>query len=61
MRKKMNDKLALNRETVRTLTQLDMTGIAGGQTGTGCSNITDTCETCFGPSCRTGGAGSVCC
>jgi hypothetical protein len=52
MRKKMNDKLALNRETLRTLTKLDMAGVAGGQTGTICSNVTDTCETCYGPSCR---------
>lgn len=52
MRKKMSDKLALNRETLHTLTRLDMSGVAGGQTGTGCSNPTDTCVTCVGPSCK---------
>jgi len=60
MRKQMNDKLSLNRETLRTLTGLDMSGIVGGQTGTLCSNVTDTCDTCFGPSCR-GTATSACC
>ena len=56
MKKKFNDKLALNRETLRNLTGLDMKGAVGGYTdgtcGTGQSNITDTCETCIGPSCR---------
>lgn len=67
MRKKMNDKLALNRETLRTLDHLNMAGIAGGQTGTICSNVTDTCETCVGPSCKGGTTtlttttGSSCC
>jgi hypothetical protein len=54
MRKSMNDKLALNRETLRRLSGLEMAGIAGGQTGTLCSNETDTCVTCYGPSCRGG-------
>jgi len=56
MKKKFNDKLALNRETLRTLTGPDMRGAVGGFTegtcGTGASNPTDTCETCVGPSCR---------
>ena len=55
MRKKMNDKLALHRETLQTLTRLDMSAVAGGQTGTICSNPTATCDTCVGPSCRAGG------
>jgi hypothetical protein len=61
----MHDKLALNRETLRTLTRLDMAGIAGGQTGTICSNPSDTCDTCFGPSCAsaptTANGTSACC
>ena len=65
MRKKMSDKLALNRETLRTLTRLDMSGVAGGQTGTICSNESDTCDTCFGPSCAsaptTANGTSACC
>ena len=56
MKKKFNDKLTLNRETLRNLTGLDMKGAVGGFTegtcGTGASNPTDTCETCVGPSCR---------
>jgi ribonucleotide monophosphatase NagD (HAD superfamily) len=61
VRKKMNDKLALNRETVRTLTRLDMSGVAGGQTGFICSNPSDSCDTCYGPSCGGGATTSVCC
>jgi hypothetical protein len=53
MRKKMNDKLALNRETLHTLTRLDMSAVAGGQTGSICSNPTLT-DTCVGPSCNGG-------
>jgi hypothetical protein len=65
MRKKMNDKLALNRETLRQLNGLEMSGIAGGQTGFVCSNNTDTCATCYGPSCAsaptTANGTSACC
>ena len=65
MRRKMNDKLALNRETLRTLDRLDMAGVAGGQTGFGCSNPTDSCATCYGPSCAhdptNTTATSICC
>ena len=64
MKKMMKNKLALNRETVRTLTGLDMVDVKGGWSGlctTGGSTVTDTCETCVGPSCRAGGTGSVCC
>ena len=69
MKKKFNDKLALNRETLRTLTGPDMMGAVGGFTqgtcGTGASNPTDTCATCVGPSCHGGAttttAGSSCC
>ena len=65
MRKKMNDKLALNRETLRRLNGLEMSGVAGGQTGTICSNDTDTCVSCYGPSCphnpTTTTATSLCC
>jgi hypothetical protein len=57
MKKKLNDKLTLNRETLRNLTGLDMSNVKGaaytdGTCGTGQSNVTDTCETCIGPSCR---------
>ena len=51
MRKKMNDKLALNRET---LTRLDLSGVRGGGTTatTGESNSVYSCGTCAGPSCN---------
>ena len=56
MKKNFNGKLSLNRETLRTLTGNDMIGAVGGFTeglcGTGQSNVTDTCQTCVGPSCR---------
>jgi|GEM_PF-2231684 len=58
MKKMMKNKLALNRETVRTLTGLDMVNVNGGWSvfcTTGESNPTDTCATCVGPSCRAGG------
>jgi hypothetical protein len=65
MRKKMNDKLTLNRETLRTLDGLNMAGVAGGQTGSICSNPTFTCDTCVGPSCKgdptTHTTNSLCC
>ncbi|HEV7508963.1 MAG TPA: hypothetical protein VGS07_29070 [Thermoanaerobaculia bacterium] len=67
MKKKMNDKLALHKETLRTLTGLDLAGALGAATTrtTGASNITDTCDTCFGPSCHdntnTNTFGSACC
>jgi hypothetical protein len=57
MKKKMNDKLALNRETLRTLAGFDMAGVAGGGSAlctTGGSTVTDTCDTCVGPSCNAG-------
>ncbi len=54
MRKKMNDKLALNRETLHTLTRLDLSGVLGGGTTvtTGESNSVYSCGTCAGPSCN---------
>ncbi len=58
MKKLLNDKLALNRETLRTLTGLDMFDAKGGGSAlctTGGSNPTVTCDTCYGPSCRAGG------
>lgn len=69
MKKKFNDKLALNRETLRNLNGLDMSNVKGGvytdgTCGTGASNPTDTCATCIGPSCRyvvTTTANSLCC
>ena len=59
MKKKFNDKLVLNRETLRNLNGLEMSNAKGGDftdgtCGTGASNPTDTCDTCFGPSCRRG-------
>jgi hypothetical protein len=63
----MKDKLYLNKETVRTLTGLDLADALGGGTTrtTNTSNITDTCDTCFGPSCHGGTTtntfGSACC
>ncbi|HEX4965646.1 MAG TPA: class I lanthipeptide [Thermoanaerobaculia bacterium] len=53
MKKKLNDKLALNRETLHTLTRRDMRDAMGGGTtsDTNTSNVTDTCATCLGPSC----------
>lgn len=54
--KKLNSKLTLNRETLRTLNPSDLSGAAGGVTdGTACtsgSNTNATCDTCFGPSCK---------
>ena len=67
MKKKLNDKLALNRETLRTLTGLDLMDAQGGGSRlctTGGSTVTDTCETCIGPSCGAGGGAttaSYCC
>lgn len=49
MKKKLNGKLALNRETLRTLEDRQVTMAAGGVTAfctTGASNVTDTCESC---------------
>ena len=48
MQKKLNGKLVLNRETLRSLSQNELYDVQGAQTGTICSNPTDTCETCFG-------------
>ncbi|HEX3553824.1 MAG TPA: class I lanthipeptide [Thermoanaerobaculia bacterium] len=68
MKKKLNDKLALRKETVRMLTGLDLAGAYGGGTtsNTNTSNVTDTCATCIGISCQhapitTGNTTSVCC
>ncbi len=55
MKKKLNGKLSLSRETLRTLDNRNMAGVQGGATvwcTTGGSTVTDTCETCVGPSCR---------
>lgn len=48
MQKKLNGKLVLSRETLRSLSQNKLYDVKGAQTGTLCSNPTDTCETCFG-------------
>ena len=48
MQKKLNGKLVLSRETLRSLSQNELYDVKGAQTGTICSNPTDTCETCFG-------------
>jgi hypothetical protein len=66
MKKRFNDKLALTKETLRTLTGLDVIDAKGGVSAlctTLTSTPTDTCETCVGPSCRPGGgtATSSCC
>lgn len=68
MRKKINDKLALNRETLRTLTHFDLFAAqgGGGTSTTGESNSNATCATCVGPSCNgnnptTGTGTSLCC
>ena len=58
MQKKMNRKLVLSKETLRTLTQGEMFDVKGAQTGTICSNPTDTCETCFG--CTATNRASIC-
>jgi hypothetical protein len=47
MRKKLNRKLALSKETLRTLSLGEVYIVKGAQTGTGCSNPTDTCESCI--------------
>lgn len=56
MKKKIEGKLNLNRETLRSLDQRDMAAIAGGVTdGIACTNTSNsnaTCDTCFGPSCK---------
>lgn len=47
MQKKMNGKLVLSKETLRTLTQDEIFGAKGGQTEDSiCSNITYTCDSC---------------
>ena len=66
MKKQMNDKLSLNRETIGRLSGLELSGVLGGGTTTTSetSNPTLT-DTCLGPSCRggytTATAGSSCC
>lgn len=58
MRKKLNGKLTLNRETLRTLNGSELIRVEGGiatEDGTcttGGTNSVNTCDTCFGPSCR---------
>lgn len=55
MKKKLNEKLVLTKETLRTLSGNDMADVLGGGSAfctTGTSNVTDTCETCVGPTCR---------
>lgn len=48
MQKKMNGKLVLSKETLRTLNQDEVFGAKGGQTEDSiCSNPTWTCATCF--------------
>lgn len=58
MKKMINRKMTLNRETLRALNPSDLSGAAGGVTdGTACtsgSNSNATCETCFGWSCKRG-------
>lgn len=56
MKKKLNGRLSLSKETLRTLVDRETAAIQGGihtdLCTTGQSNITDTCDTCLGPSCR---------
>ncbi|HYO16527.1 MAG TPA: class I lanthipeptide [Thermoanaerobaculia bacterium] len=56
MKKKLNEKLVLTKETLRTLSGNDMADVLGGAASrfctTGTSGVTDTCETCVGPECR---------
>jgi hypothetical protein len=67
MRKKIDDKLALSRETLGTLTHLDLFAAqgGGGTSTTGQSNSIATCATCFGVSCNlnptTATGTSACC
>jgi hypothetical protein len=61
MKKRLNDKLSLNRETLGTLTQLDLTGARGAGSRfctTETSNPTLT-DTCIGPSCAAGTTGAT--
>ena len=55
MKKKIEGKLTLNRETLRALNPSDLSGAAGGATyGINCtsqSNTNATCDSCFGPEC----------
>jgi hypothetical protein len=55
MKKKIEGKLTLNRETLRALNPSDLSGAAGGVTQgiacTGGSNSVATCDSCFGPDC----------
>ena len=55
MKKKIEGKLTLNRETLRALNPKDLAGAAGGATqGTMCTSGTNsvaTCDSCFGPDC----------
>lgn len=59
MKKKIDRKMNLNRETLRALNPSDMSNVAGGEPteGTACtsgSNTNATCDTCFGWSCKRG-------
>lgn len=50
MKKKLNGKLVLNKETLRILSRREMDGVQGGAPTVWCttvtSNPTDTCESC---------------
>ena len=64
MKKLVKDKLALNRETIRTLTGLDVANVRGGDTSdlctTGGSSEASCGPTCAGPTCRNSGVMSAC-
>lgn len=55
MKKKIEGKLTLNRETLRALNRSELSGAVGGATYaincTGGSNSNATCESCVGPDC----------
>ena len=65
MKKQMNDKLSLNRETIGRLSGLELSGVlGGGTTTTSLTSNTTLTDTCLGPSCRGGSTttvGSSCC
>ncbi len=56
MKKKIEGKLTLNRETLRALNPKELSGAIGGEwtEGTVCTGGTNsraTCDSCFGPDC----------
>jgi hypothetical protein len=52
MKKQLQRKISLNKETLRNLSGREMIGVAGGITATCCNSSDQTYATCGGYSCR---------